>query len=238
MSFLKKHWRFTVPAVVVLCVLLLGAVVLYTTSETPEPKRVYAMPERSPDNPPPINTGGRSTIETPPSAETTGETESLETEVANDTENLEACCPEEHAHVPDNSGLSSEDSIVHVSPEAIADAQRYRAWQSDHDEYLKRYKAIEEKGLAWIRKMHAHSNEFYATLSPSDRAAIRAGLSESEEARKWWPTLFDDETPARSPDSTLYLGSEALLSEGAAIQNQLSQLSPPEPLLHYHTEKK
>ena len=58
MSFLKKHWRFTVPAAVVLCVLLLCVFTLYTTSETSEPKTVYGMPERSPDNPLSINTGG------------------------------------------------------------------------------------------------------------------------------------------------------------------------------------
>ena len=58
MSFLKKHWRFTVPAVIVLCVLLLGVFTLYTNNKPPEPKTVYGMPERSPDNPPSINTGG------------------------------------------------------------------------------------------------------------------------------------------------------------------------------------
>ena len=52
MSFLKKHWRFTVPAVIVLCVLLLGVFTLYTNNKPPEPKTVYGMPERSPDNPP------------------------------------------------------------------------------------------------------------------------------------------------------------------------------------------
>ena len=51
MSFLKNHWQFTVAAVVVLCVLLLGAVALYSASEPPESKTVYEMPERSgPDN--------------------------------------------------------------------------------------------------------------------------------------------------------------------------------------------
>ncbi len=55
MSFLKKHWRLTVLAVVVLCALLV-VVVLYSTSETPEPKRVYTMPERTPHNPSASNT--------------------------------------------------------------------------------------------------------------------------------------------------------------------------------------
>ena len=96
MSFLKKHWRFTVPVVVVLCVLLLGAVALYRASEPPEPKTIYAVPERSaPNNSPVLNTGGVATVETVPSANTRGETESQETELASDSENLESCCPEE-----------------------------------------------------------------------------------------------------------------------------------------------
>ena len=58
MSFLKKHWRFTLPAVVVLCMLIIGVTVLYINSTPPESKTVYVMPERSPDNPPVLNAGG------------------------------------------------------------------------------------------------------------------------------------------------------------------------------------
>lgn len=56
MSFLKKHWRFTVPAVVVLSVLLLGVVVLYGTHKPPEPIVVYGLPDRTADQPERINT--------------------------------------------------------------------------------------------------------------------------------------------------------------------------------------
>ena len=41
MSFLKKHWRFTVPPVVVLCVLLLAVVALHSTSEPSEPNNQW-----------------------------------------------------------------------------------------------------------------------------------------------------------------------------------------------------
>lgn len=51
-----------------------------------------------------------------------------------------------------------------------------------------------------IQELNALSDEFYATLSPSDRAAIREGLSDT--AREWYPMLFDDVTPARPPDPT------------------------------------
>ena len=50
LSFLKTHWRFTVLAVMVLCVLLRGVVALNNTSEPPEPKAVYALPTCSSDN--------------------------------------------------------------------------------------------------------------------------------------------------------------------------------------------
>ena len=51
-----------------------------------------------------------------------------------------------------------------------------------------------------MRELNALSEEFYATLSPSDRAAIRGGLP--DDARERYPTLYDDVTPAQAPDPT------------------------------------
>ena len=225
MSFLMKHWRFTVPAVVVLCALLLGVIALYSTNTLPEPERVYAMPERSPDNQPTFNTGGIATIEPVPSAETTVATESPANEIPGDADRLEACCPEESAQVGDISGLPPEGNIVHVSSEVIADAQRYQAWRQEYDEYRKREKGIEDKAEKWSKEIDAVADEFYATLSPADRASVRAGLP--PEARHRYPSLFDDETPARPPDPNMETRRHSLLSEGIALQNQIRQLNPP-----------
>ena len=51
-----------------------------------------------------------------------------------------------------------------------------------------------------MRELNALSEEFHATLSPSDRAAIRGGLL--DDARELYPTLFDDFTPAQPPNPT------------------------------------
>lgn len=51
-----------------------------------------------------------------------------------------------------------------------------------------------------IEELNALSDEFYATLSPSDRAEIRERLP--DDAREWYPTLYDDVTPAQPPDPT------------------------------------
>ena len=51
-----------------------------------------------------------------------------------------------------------------------------------------------------MRELNALSDEFHATLSPSERAAIRRGLS--DDSRELYPTLFDDITPAQPPDPT------------------------------------
>ena len=51
-----------------------------------------------------------------------------------------------------------------------------------------------------MRELNALSEEFYATLSPADRAEIRGGLS--DDARELYPTLFNDFTPAQPPDPT------------------------------------
>ena len=51
-----------------------------------------------------------------------------------------------------------------------------------------------------MQELNALNNEFYATLSPADRASIREGLSDT--AREWYPMLFDDVTPAQPTDPT------------------------------------
>lgn len=67
----------------------------------------------------------------------------------------------------------------------------------DHTAKMWGFKA---EGDRVIQELNALSNEFYATLSPADRAAIRGGLSDT--AREWYPMLFDDVTPAQPPDPT------------------------------------
>ena len=231
MFFLKKHWRFTVPAVVVLCVLLLGGIALYSTSEPPEPKTVYVMPERSStDNSPTVNSGGIATSSLlVQSAETTAPAESPTQEFVSDAESLESCCPEEELIPASTSG----DNIVHVSPEVIANAQLHREWMRDFDAYLRRRDMLKDHTLEWTRALDATADTFYATLSPADRASLREGLP--EEARQWWPTLFDDVTPARPPDRTVNLTQKELMFEGTQLQEQVKQLNPPpEPVLHDH----
>ena len=51
-----------------------------------------------------------------------------------------------------------------------------------------------------MRELNALSEEFHATLSPAERAAIRGGRS--DDARELYPILFDDITPAQPPDPT------------------------------------
>lgn len=119
MSFLKRNWRLTVPAFVALCALLIGVIVLYSTGEPPEPKTVYVMPERTADNPPPINTGG-----IVPSTELIGTTESPTTEVASAAENLETCCPEEETTLQDSPSAQNANlarTLRDPSPEALAE---------------------------------------------------------------------------------------------------------------------
>ena len=148
MSFLKKHWRFTVPVVVVLCVLLLGAVALYRASEPPEPKTIYGVPERSaPNNSPSLKPGGITTVETVPSANTRGETESRETELASDSENLESRCPEEELlSEPASADDATGNFHIHSpTPEAIEDARKHREWSKKFVAYMKKESELERE---------------------------------------------------------------------------------------------
>lgn len=156
MSFLKKHWRFTVPAMAVLCVLLLSVVaLLYTSSETPEPTTVYTMPERSSSNTPvALNTGGINATEAVPHAEPTVTTESTA-----DVESYESCCPEEesslHEHASADNAIDDHHSHgVSPSPEAIEDAKKHKEWSLA-------YLAHEEKDMAlsdgWLRLVNENA---------------------------------------------------------------------------------
>ena len=65
------------------------------------------------------------------------------------------------------------------------------------EDHMEKMWGFEAEGDKVTQEMNALSNEFFATLSPADRAAIRGGLS--DDARELYPTLFDDVTPAQPP---------------------------------------
>ena len=155
MSFLKNHWQFTVAAVVVLCVLLLGAVALYRASEPSEPKTIYGVPERSaPNNSPALNTGGIVTVETVPNANTRGETEPQETELASDSANLESCCPDEELF-PKPASAHDATGNFHIhspTPEAIEDARKHR-------EFIRSLLAHGEEAQALVNEWLSFNDE-------------------------------------------------------------------------------
>ena len=150
MSFLKKHWRFTVPAIVVLCVLLLGVVALYSTSEPLEPKTVYVTPERS-ANPPPLNTGWEARVAPERSVEPSGAVGSPTDELVSDTESLESCCPEEPDHFTQFAPHNSDSTIVYVPDAAIVeDNKRFQAYHTAWQEWSKKKRDLEADQHAQI----------------------------------------------------------------------------------------
>lgn len=160
MSFLKKHWRFTVPAAVVLCVLLLGVVLLYSTSEPHEPKTVYVMPERTvavaPATTPTESVYQPETIQTSPASSATSEAsddislgEAADELTLSDAE----CCPDESVLSGD-----TENLLLGLTEEDIA-----------------RYEAIERKA-AWLEK----SDGYMAEMDTIDEEKRKLALEESQ----------------------------------------------------------
>ena len=195
MCFLKKHWRFTILVAVVLCVLLLGVVTLYSTSETPEPKRVYAMPERSsPDNPPPINTGGL-VPRSVPAVETDTNNNAGSTEIPSDVENVESCCLEESVDVSqflgaDSDTAESSSNMVRPSPEMIADAENHRIYWDSFNRYWAKHDAlqIERKQLrkefdSLIPTTADEILSLLAELTPEEKAELHAKIKDNQAKR-------------------------------------------------------
>ena len=197
MSFLKKHWRFTVPVVVVLCVLLLGAVALYRASEPSEPKTVYEMPERSGEQPR-LNTSGIP-LRSVPTAHTLAETEQLaaeqEVDVPSDLANLESCCPEEEL-LPEPASADDAAGNFHIhspTPEAIEDARKHREWSEKFVAYMKKESELEREAERlyeqWkqVGKIHRngkvidlfHNSDELRKLSVDELKQLQTQLSET-----------------------------------------------------------
>ena len=188
MSFLKKHWRFTVLAVFVLCVLLLGVVVLYRTGGTPEPKTVYVMPERS-EAPPSLNTDeGEGLIRSVPTIETDTSNNAVSIENPSDVETVESCCPDESADasqffVDDSDTEQSSSNMVRPSPEMIADAHSH----SIYWEALDRYTAKDEELTIQRKQLRMEMRAAIDELMPPDatvdeRVALHAALTTEQKA--------------------------------------------------------
>ena len=118
MLFLKKHWRWTVPAtLVVLCLVLGSVLVVRSNTSTPtEPERIYATPERTGDIR--VNIGGirSSTIPTtrseiqPKASKSTPVETPTNADSAEDLEPLDECCDDEVVlNSSDDNKLSKEE---------------------------------------------------------------------------------------------------------------------------------
>ena len=79
--------------------------------------------------------------------------------------------------------------------------------------------------LTQFSQMPSISDAFYATIFLADRSALRTGLPEA--ARTWWPTLFDDETPAQLPDPTRSAKPQNALSRLDQLVEKFKQLAIP-----------
>ncbi len=162
MSFLKKHWRFTVPAMIVVCVMSLGVVVLYSTSQTPEePARVYAMPKPSDKDrhvngrgvsPQTLTTSNPRTETKAEAAELTPMETSSGANTGDDLEPLEECCDDEE--LLDNSTKSS------LSKQEIE--ARVKIVKDFFDELDREFKTIEADREALQDRMTDLSDNYFA----------------------------------------------------------------------------
>lgn len=208
MSFLKKHWRVTVPAVVVLSLLLLGVFTLYTTSEPPQPETVYAMPERSADNPPPLNTGGVSIpssttpaaqlVSNPPhgdaaheglqtaSVERTAPIAAVQESTGHNSEAIETCCPDD---INTTEPLSSPQDAAFKA--GLTAEEWWNAVQKHVDKEETHNAAVEEQGDRFLELLQ----QIIAKVPTEKRDALRAeveskmSLQDREYSREFWESL-------------------------------------------------
>lgn len=186
MSFLKKHWRFTMPAVVVLCVLLVGVVVLYSTNESSEPTTVYTMPARGLDNSVGVNTAPIA----PASPDSNSPTD-VSTTVSSPPRAIAVSHQTEAVKTGDTTATQFESSkMIETEDEAIM--RRYKehlangtlppsasVLSDDEEAFLRAYEAKVAKDallhneIDQLRKrVVSLGSEFIATLSPEERQQL------------------------------------------------------------------
>ena len=242
MSFLKQHWRFTVPAVVVLCVLLLGVLTLYGTSTPPEPKTVYVMPERNPDNPLPVNTGGipphtsiASSTETIPGA-APAEKQTQTSDAIDD--NLESCCPEISKEIVD--GHSHDSALSYLQEDSGEPA----AWEIEMQEYVAKQLALEEEHRGVAREVTSLLQNFLAHLSPEDQSSIineafaelsRSNLDDetSMRARQYLMEMLTPATGALSSRQKFISDAESVAAKTDALKEKSALIARQSPDVPY-----
>ena len=186
-----------------------------------KPETVYVLPEPNPDRTKRLAGGSPPTA----SVETTTSTPAANEQSETDAGNLEACCSDQPADLAHLDGDDSTPNMDFVSDEVIVNAKLYQEWDRAFAEYTKKKEALEVEEEQLIQELNALSDAFYATIFPADRAALRTGLPEA--ARTWWPTLFDDETPAQLPDPTRSAKPQNALSRLDQLVEKFEQLAIP-----------
>ncbi|MDE0041890.1 MAG: hypothetical protein OXT74_07635 [Candidatus Poribacteria bacterium] len=184
---MKKDWKFTVPAVMVFCVLLIGVVALYSTSTPPELKTVYAMPERSSlDNPPALNTGGippqilmaaNETVEPKGSVVATTTPVVAANETVSGVQTPDACCEDETALLVE---LSAEDSDQNLSSDEQEKRrqhkERYLKWRKDFSNWVEKQNAYSDALVAQSSDLESRLFSLLSFASPAEREEARENL--------------------------------------------------------------
>ena len=131
MSFLKTHWRFTLPITVVVLCLIVGTLTLYGTDKPQEPKTEGA--EIAP-------------VETPPSADT-----------ADDLEPLEECCNDEVVlDAPTDNTLSKveREKRLKIVNDFFDELDReFESINTNRDALFARSDELEESYFAYIEAL-------------------------------------------------------------------------------------
>lgn len=218
MSFLKKHWRFTVPAVIVLCVVMIGVVALYGISKPLEPKTVYTMPEPNPARAEILKHASPSTQKANVHRKTdtiryVSEKPEQSTALSEATAELlpdEECCPEESIEISGD----------------ISFEEQYVAWKLALEDYTAKAKANMDASLAQDNEILATALSLLSFASSEERHRIIDGLGELEpEIQKH----LDNIPPSPPPGVTLEQMLEelhTLLTEPTNVysESELTQL--------------
>ena len=236
MSFLKKYWRFIIPALAVLCVILLSAFILYSNITPSDPKRVYLMPERNLDNPQSLNTGGIAITTSPGVAFAVREEVPIP---ADEDGSLDPCCPDE---LPDNADDSRnyQPQMQNVPPEVWEDGERLMEYQQslkshqrDYDALIVELDALERELLSYspnlVKSLLDFDSPFFQSLDQETAEKIR-----QKRLKRYGSIVFKSHSTVEEEAATMKTLIVKLEDLNKRIAAMHQQMPVPPPSTHSH----
>ena len=221
MFVFKKNWSFAIALAIVFGI---GGFLLYHIRQPNETVTVYTLPDplsrKNPTNVPQPKEGAQTSTASTETQQPSSDGDSGENSIANAASVQNFADSGNTKNAQDNM-----EYMEYVSPDVIADADRYREWQRAMAEYTGKKDKLNTEIQGLAQEAMALVSAY---LSPEERARFREAIGAD---RAMFPALFDDNRPA---SETAIPELKEVLSKLNRLEGEFNELEDPPELTQSH----